>query len=218
MAPQKGLEGARCPRCLQPVYARCGEKRISHWAHRSVIDCDPWSEPETQWHRDWKNLFGDMQEQLYDKNGIKHLVDVKLPDETIIEFRRGGINETGKNTRAAVFGKQLLWVVDCAHRPRAVERFERTEFARYQEHIPGHNVFSTYSPDWCFPKSWANCNRFVFFDFGDSDVWCLFPRKEDLAICECMPKTAFVSEIKDGYAKFRERRLDIWRMVKARHR
>lgn len=42
--PQKGLEGVVCPRCKQPVYARCGEVYIPHWAHKSVIDCDPWQE------------------------------------------------------------------------------------------------------------------------------------------------------------------------------
>ena len=54
VAPEKGLIGVVCPICKQPVFARCGEIRLPHWAHKSVIDCDPWKESETQWHRNWK--------------------------------------------------------------------------------------------------------------------------------------------------------------------
>ena len=93
VAPEKGLIGAVCPICKQPVFARCGEVRLPHWAHKSVIDCDPWKESETQWHRDWKDLFGDMQEQVHENGGVRHLADVKTPDGTIVEFRHSVIND-----------------------------------------------------------------------------------------------------------------------------
>lgn len=31
--------------------------RLHHWAHRSTTLCDRWFEPETEWHRSWKNEF-----------------------------------------------------------------------------------------------------------------------------------------------------------------
>ncbi|MBS1728868.1 MAG: hypothetical protein JST51_19280 [Armatimonadetes bacterium] len=42
---------AFCPICLEPVLARCGRIKIHHWAHVADLDCDSWTEPETEWHR-----------------------------------------------------------------------------------------------------------------------------------------------------------------------
>lgn len=218
VAPEKGLIGAVCPICKQPVFARCGEIRLPHWAHKSVIDCDPWKESETQWHRDWKDLFGDMQEQVHENGGVRHLADVKTPDGTIVEFRHSVINDEGKRTRAAFFGKQMLWVVDCVNRPNVLARFMDNKYTLLLEHISGYEVFSTEEPAKCLPRSWINCNRFVVFDFGEKEVWCLFPRKRDRdrAIFMCLKKNDFVAAVKDGYEKFRERCVDVWRKVKAK--
>lgn len=40
-----------CPGCSQPVIAKCGTRKIWHWAHRAVKMCDQWWEPETDWHK-----------------------------------------------------------------------------------------------------------------------------------------------------------------------
>lgn len=218
VGPEKRLAGAICPICKQPVFARCGEIRLPHWAHKSVIDCDPWKENETQWHRDWKDLFDDMQEQVHENGGVRHLADVKTPDGTIVEFRHGVINDEGKRTRAAFFGRRMLWVVDCVNRPNALARFRDNRHTLLREHIPGYEVFSTEEPGKCFPRSWVNCNRFVIFDFGEIDVWCLFPRNEDKdrAVFMCLKKGDFVAAVKDGYEKLRERCADVWHKVRAK--
>ena len=39
------------------MLARCGTKKVWHWAHKGRRHCDHWWENETEWHRDWKNLF-----------------------------------------------------------------------------------------------------------------------------------------------------------------
>ena len=217
--PEKGCAGAICPICKQPVVARCGDIRLPHWAHKSVIDCDPWKENETQWHRDWKDLFGDMQEKVHENGGVRHLADVKTLDGTIVEFRHSAINDEGKRTRAHFFGKWMLWVVDCVNRPKAVARFRDNKYTLLREHIPGRQVFSTEEPGRCFPRSWVKCNRFVIFDFGEEDVWCLFPRKRDMdrAIVMGIKKDDFVAAVKDGYEQFRERCADVWRKVKDAH-
>lgn len=215
VGPEKGLEGAVCPICKQPVYARCGEERIAHWAHKSVIDCDPWQEPETQWHRDWKNRFGDMQEQMHEKDGARHMADVKTPDGTIVEFRHRFINDEGQRTRQAFFGKTMFWVVDCASNPKRAERFKDNRHCLRREHVPGCGVWSTCEAGECFPRVWINSRRFVFFDFGESVLWCLFPRKEEdsNAIIMRISKDGFVAAVKGGYAKFRERCVEVYRAV-----
>ena len=214
--PEKGLDGVVCPICKQPVYARCGEERIAHWAHKSVIDCDPWQEPETQWHRNWKNCFGDLQEQMHEKDGTRHMADVKTPDGTIVEFRHRFINGEGQRTRQAFFGETMFWVVDCASNPKRIGRFKDNRYCLYRERVSGHEVWSTREACKCFPQTWINCQRFVFFDFGEDDLWCIFPRNgNDVdAICMSMSKDDFVVMVKDGYAKFRERCVDIYRVVK----
>ncbi|MBL7893856.1 MAG: hypothetical protein JNK50_01090 [Bacteroidia bacterium] len=41
------------------MLAKCGTINIWHWAHEAIENCDDWYEPETQWHRDWKEHFGE---------------------------------------------------------------------------------------------------------------------------------------------------------------
>ena len=127
--------------------------------------------------------------------------------------KKGGA--MGARTRAAFFGKQMLWVVDCVNRPNVLARFMDNKYTLLLEHIPGYEVFSTEEPAKCLPRSWINCNRFVVFDFGEKEVWCLFPRKRDRdrAIFMCLKKNDFVAAVKDGYKKFRERCVDVWRKV-----
>lgn len=215
VGPEKGLEGAVCPICKQPVYARCGEVYIPHWAHKSVIDCDPWQEPETQWHRDWKNRFGDMQEQMHEKDGTRHMADVKTPEGTIVEFKHRYINAEGQRTRQAFFGETMFWVVDCASNPKRAERFKDNMYCLDRERVSSYEVWSTREASKCFPRAWINCRRFVFFDFGEEDLWYIFPRRDDDpdAICMRMSKGDFVAAVKDGYAKFRERCGEIYRTV-----
>ena len=214
--PEKGLDGAVCPICKQPVRARCGEVRVKHWAHKSVIDCDSWKEPETTWHREWKNLFGDLQEQMHEKDGTRHMADVKTQDGTIVEFRHGPIDLNGKRTREAFFGEPMFWVVDCAAEQKK-NRFNFNFGNAVKASVPcdDREIFMVDHPACVFPRSWIECKRFVFFDFGESQLWCLFPRNDKYrhGVFTCISKDDFVAAVKDGFAKFRERCVGIWRQV-----
>lgn len=214
--PEKGLDGAVCPICKQPVRARCGEVRVKHWAHKSVIDCDSWKEPETTWHREWKNLFGDLQEQMHEKDGTRHMADVKTQDGTIVEFRHGPIDLNGKRTREAFFGEPMFWVVDCAAEQKK-NRFNFNFGNAVKTNVPcdDHEIFMVDDPACVFPRSWIECKRFVFFDFGESQLWCLFPRNDTYryGVFMRVSKADFVAVVKGGYAKFRERCADILRQV-----
>ena len=48
-----GLEGS-CPSCGHPCRPKCGKIKVHHWAHHARDDCDPWSEPMTEWHLSWQ--------------------------------------------------------------------------------------------------------------------------------------------------------------------
>jgi hypothetical protein len=32
----------KCPGCMADVIAKCGERKINHWAHKKALVCDPW--------------------------------------------------------------------------------------------------------------------------------------------------------------------------------
>lgn len=213
--PEKGLEGAVCPFCRQPVIARCGEERVKHWSHRSVIDCDPWLEAETEWHRRWKNLFGDMQEQMHENGGARHMADVKTTDGTIVEFRHNAISREGCATREAFFGKTMFWVVDCARNGRLTERLNENRYRLRTSNVLGCLMQSTREPEKCFPKVWTESRRFVFLDYGMPELICIFPgRMKGLLLCMTMQKDEFVECVNDGYAKFREKCVRVWREMK----
>ena len=57
----EALKGAKgiCPNCESELIAKCGKFKMSHWSHKGVRNCDSWWEPETEWHRSWKNNFPD---------------------------------------------------------------------------------------------------------------------------------------------------------------
>lgn len=69
-----------CPGCGAPLIAKCGSKKVWHWAHKGQRHCDDWWEPETGWHRSWKSYFpADWQEvPSRDKAGELHIADVKV--------------------------------------------------------------------------------------------------------------------------------------------
>ena len=214
--PEKGLDGVICPICRQPVRARCGEVRVKHWAHKSVIDCDLWKESETTWHREWKNHFGDLQEQMHEKDGVRHMADVKTSDGTIVEFRHSTIDTEGIRTREAFFGETMFWVADCMAESKKLRFYDNLSSARKLDFCADETeVWSISDPERVFPRRWVESRRFVFFDFGEPLLWCLFPRNEKArwGVFIHVSKNAFVAMVKNGYAKFREECVSIWRQV-----
>ena len=101
-----------CPTCGSELIAKCGEYKVWHWAHKSLNDCDNWSERETEWHRSAKELFPvEWREVTVEKNGIKHRADVLLPNGTVIEFQHSPISPVEMEKRET-FYKKMVWVFD----------------------------------------------------------------------------------------------------------
>ena len=95
-----------CPACGGDLIAKCGEIVCHHWAHKTA-DCDPWSEPETDWHVGWKNCFPvECQEVVYGD----HRADVMVGMHAI-EFQHSPISPSGIRDREDHYD-QLTWVID----------------------------------------------------------------------------------------------------------
>jgi competence protein CoiA len=97
---------AQCPQCDAEVIAKCGPLVTWHWAHK-VLDCDPWSEPMTQWHLDWQSRYPtDMCEVTIGQ----HRADVCSADR-VIEFQHSAIGADEIRERERFYGR-MVWVFD----------------------------------------------------------------------------------------------------------
>ena len=161
----KGL----CPSCMQPVTAKCGSFRIWHWSHQGRRVCDQWWEPETEWHRRWKNLFTqDCQEVLHlAENGEKHIADVKTEHGLVIEFQHSSIQVSERLAREQ-FYKNMIWVVDCTRLKYDRPRIDQGLYD--WRRLKNGDVQSHHFPDECFPKKWLDCTVPVLFDFDGLDT------------------------------------------------
>lgn len=114
----KGLKGS-CEECRSVLVPKCGRIVTPHWAHKSRIDCDGWSEPETNWHREWKLRFRQEEvEVTIKRDGCHHRADVHLKNPAAdgidtIEFQHSPLSVDDIWCRERFYGRdRLLWVID----------------------------------------------------------------------------------------------------------
>lgn len=183
----KNLKGL-CPNCGSELIAKCGNFKINHWAHKSKRNCDTWWEPETEWHRNWKNNYpAEWQEIILfdEQTNEKHIADIQTIHNLVIEFQHSAIKSEERISREK-FYKNMLWVVDGSRLQRDYPRFQKSvgNFKLTKQ----QGVYVVDFPDEVFPKSWLNGSVPVIFDFcgltsTDKDeikntLWCLLPQKD----------------------------------------
>lgn len=101
----------KCPICHAEVIPKCGEIKAWHWAHKSIQDCDTWSEPESEWHYGWKRLAGlDNTEIVIKKNDSIHRADIKI-DNRVIELQHSNLASDEVREREEFYGN-MIWVID----------------------------------------------------------------------------------------------------------
>lgn len=173
----KGLAGS-CPSCGNPMIAKCGEKKIHHWSHKGKLECDPWWENETQWHRDWKGYFPiDWQEVTHrdEATGEKHIADVKTSKGWILEFQHSYLKPTERNSRND-FYKKIAWVVDGTRLKGDLEKV----LEALKSGKPVNQLVLKIAPNACsLFKDWASTHAPVFFDFGGPQLVLLLPAGPD---------------------------------------
>jgi len=203
-----GLQGL-CPGCYQPVVAKCGTQRIHHWSHLNIKTCDNWWEPETEWHRSWKNNFPlNWQENfLPDKvTGEKHIADVRTASGLVIEFQHSHLDPNERTAREK-FYQNMVWVMDGARLKRDYPRFQK-ELNNFRTIRKG--IYRVDYPEDCFPSAWLDSSVPVIFDFRGNesivdpkdrrnDLYCLFPgRIGQHAIVAVLFRRAFIDAAKNG--------------------
>lgn len=102
-----------CLHCNSEVIAKCGEKNIWHWAHFKIENCDSWSEPETEWHRNWKGCFGvEFSEIKVEKDNAYHIADVLNKNGIVFEFQNSPISAEVIQKREEFYGEKMIWIIN----------------------------------------------------------------------------------------------------------
>ncbi len=126
-ATPMGIRRGVAPCCGAVTIAKTGDQVMWHWAHEKSKDCDPWSEPESQWHLDWKRraLAAGARVEVSFKTGgrVIHRADIVLADGRIVEVQRSSLSITARLEREAFYGANggMFWIQDVSDsdlRPR----------------------------------------------------------------------------------------------------
>jgi hypothetical protein len=205
----KGAQGI-CPGCGSGLVARCGTIKVNHWAHKGNRNCDPWWEPETEWHRSWKNNFpAEWQEiVLHDEHtNEKHIADVRTSYGFVIEFQHSHIDPEERTSREN-FYKNMVWIVDGTRLKRDYPRFLKGKSNFRKSEKKGY-FFVSFLEE-CFPSYWLGSSVPVIFDFRGielisdlkdlrNSIYCLFPKKNNgETILAVMLPEAFINITNDG--------------------
>jgi hypothetical protein len=143
---------AVCPGCGKAVIPKCGDIISWHWAHKTK-DCDSWSEPESQWHLEWKDQFPkDWQEVVIGP----HRADVKTP-YGVIEFQKSNISVKEIKIREEFYGK-MSWVLDASD-------WAIMDCDSYELELPENTA------RWRWPrKCWVQSSRPIYLDRGENCI------------------------------------------------
>jgi len=156
-----------CPNCDRAMVAKCGQRRIWHWSHLGKLECDHWWEPETEWHRLWKDHFPkEWQEVPHTAaNGERHIADVKTVGGWVVELQHSPISLEERLSREA-FYPRMVWVVDGLRFKRDVGVFARSVAeAKIVKNDPLY--LAPYNVDAGIFQRWTPRQSPVFVDFGD---------------------------------------------------
>jgi hypothetical protein len=103
-----GAEGT-CPSCGQPVRPKCGGIVVHHWAHHARTECDPWSEPESEWHRAWKLTVPPERREVVMGS---HRADIVTASAGVVELQHSAIAPEVIAEREEFFGGRMAWIFD----------------------------------------------------------------------------------------------------------
>lgn len=169
---------ATCPNCGNEVKAKCGDIKIWHFAHISLQDCDTWSEGETEWHREWKEMFPESEREIVIK---PHRADI-VHKGTVIEFQSKSLDLYSLYDREKFYGK-MVWVT----------KSDETKFSFKLKEKNGRMYFS-FRWKWC-SETWKNATKQIYVDIGDDfmfKIWKIYDNNYGAG--EMLTKQEFLGE------------------------
>lgn len=140
---------ASCPICLNPVISKCGSINIWHWSHKNLEDCDDWYEPESQWHKDWKNEFPKEQQEF---TMGKHRADIRTSNRVIIELQNSPISSENIIDREDYY-KRMIWLLNGANLAKGLKLRNKKDLITFRWKHP--------------PKTWWSAEKEVYIDLSE---------------------------------------------------
>jgi len=206
--PQPNTFGT-CPTCDGKVHSKCGEINEWHWAHYKGQNCDPWYEPESHWHLDWKMTFGkECAEQVIRKNNEIHRADVLTKENVVIELQNSPIRKGVILEREEFYGQRMLWLINGSHFKNNFQMFELDGPSHRwsSEHYQIKNKIGRKAFQWNHARrSWAEVNRHVFIDFGaDTLFWVRSGMGTKTGIGIFITKKDFIIKYDGDYEYYQE--------------
>lgn len=172
-----------CPCCGGEVIIKNGLTNISHFAHKTLKDCDSFTQDTSDWHKDWQERFPLNNREVGLPQGKPiHRADV-LAYGFVIEFQHSRITREEFNLRNSFYtsiGKKVIWIFDMR------EVYHSGNMSCYDEFCDTYRNGGKYS--WSHPwrifSDWnpiVDTNIMVFFqisdyDFDDEDEPCPMER------------------------------------------
>jgi len=154
-------EIAKCPICKTDVISKCGVVKEWHWSHKSLTDCDDWSEPESAWHLKWKSYFPKEQQEVTIEN---HRADIQTKDYLIIELQNSSIAADDICDRE-MFYEKMIWLLNGETLGKNIELRDKGSYFTFVWKHP--------------PKSWWNNSKPIYIDLGKygEDLFYIFNDK-----------------------------------------
>lgn len=118
--PQAKGEQTICVGCGGTLRAVIPQFKATHWRHDSG-DCDPWSEPEGEWHLGWKGFFSPRYCEVFMRDPETkeiHRADVLCPRPdgagVVLELQHSPISEEERSAREAFYSKEnrMFWLLN----------------------------------------------------------------------------------------------------------
>lgn len=139
-----------CPICRGQlvVKAKKSETVVTHFAHKSLKDCDSFSHDMSDWHKAWQNKFPiKNQEVPLPFEQPCHRADV-LAYGYVIEFQHSPISAEEFDERNRFYtslGKKVVWVFDVSDKFKE-GRISRIQYVRNGKKIHKYITGKTISP------------------------------------------------------------------------
>jgi competence protein CoiA len=196
----------QCRDCDAIMIAKCGTVKIWHWSHVGPRNCDRWWEPETEWHRDWKNEFPEQCQEvpLRAPDAELHVADVITKAGTVLELQHSPIS-SGERASRENFYKRMIWVVNGLRVDRDLMSFRKALHAGL--------LLSTDPLKLQLPIKtcslllrWTGSQCPVYVDFGDAKfgllngplLWRLKFLSNGNAIATPVPRRSFIEHHRDN--------------------
>lgn len=188
-----------CLGCGSNMIARCGTKKVWHWAHKGKRHCDRWWENETEWHRSWKNKFSEDWQEVpaRDASGELHIADVKTPFGLTIEFQHSAIKMEEVKKRCD-FYSNVIWVVDATRRPTDAKQYEQMLDWCHTQRFDRVDIHTVPFNETRLLREWGSLRKIVGFDYGGDNLCLLTGAQGSSLYLFDFPKSKFVTLVSKG--------------------